>query len=80
MSRKSESPRAYGRSQNTSTVTFRFPSGPALVLHVHGRPSEVRNQIRSAMETKKQKLLLHDIDSGQDRTVILTNVDTWTVK
>ena len=80
MPRRSESPRAHGRARNTSTVTFRYPSGRPLVLHVHGRPSEVRAQIQAAMSAHKQRLMLHDIDTGVDHQVLLANVDTWTVK
>ena len=78
--RPSESPRAHGRAQNTSTITFRFPSGPPAVLLVHGRPALVKQRILAFMRARKHKITFHDLKSDRERTIILTNVDSWSVK
>jgi hypothetical protein len=80
MVRKSESPRAHGRSQNTSKVTFRFPSGAPLVLTVHGRPSEVRAKIQGYMNAGRNRVTFYDLTTGRDRGVNLADVDVWSVK
>lgn len=77
----SDSPRAHGATQkNTSTVTFRHPSGAPTVVTVHGRPSEVRAMIQRHMDRGSTKIKLHDLKTDLDRTIILVNVDTWSVK
>mgnify|MGYP001093712120 CR=1 FL=1 len=76
----SNSPRAHGATaKNVSTVTFRYPSGAPTVLLVHGRATEVRARIQRHMDTGKARIKFHDLNSDQERTIILTNVDTWSV-
>lgn len=74
-------PRAHGATpKNTSTITFRYPSGPPRVLLVHGRRSEVDNAIRTAVEQRKRKISFWDLHSARNVVVDLDKVDTWSVK
>lgn len=67
-------------TKNTSTVTFRPPSGGPLVLLVHGRPAEVRNTIQTAMDRKQARMSFWDLNRAKNVVVDLNEYDTWSVK
>jgi len=72
--------RRHHRTKHTSTVTFRPPSGSAVKVLVHGRPSEVRHQIQTAMEGRQRKMTFWDLNQAKNVVVALDDFDTWSVK
>lgn len=74
-------PRAHGKTPpNTSTVTFRYPLGPPLIMQVHGRRTEVDARIRLNVEQHKRKLTFWDLNTAKNVVVDLDEVETWSVK
>jgi len=72
--------RRHHTTKHTSTVTFRPPSGAPVTVLVHGRPSEVRNQIQTALEGRQHKMTFWDLNRAKNVTVRLDDYDTWSVK
>lgn len=72
--------RRHHSTKNTSTVTFRYPSGAPVTVHVHGRRSEVAHEIRTSMEKRKRKMTFWDLKTAKNVVVNLDDVDTWSVK